>query len=182
MPLPVAVGLVEETAGLTPSLFNFMTGNLVTDQANLDVLVLRMVVRADAWMQGHMGGSYNIVNPAWAASLQEEGQIYLALEKLSGVLRSLKTQGTHFPYMQEDSPAFQNLIETDWGQLAVAALDLWVTPEVSANRAFAMPQLLIAGQFEPATDPTFETMSQQYSEELDFARSLHNPDIGTLRR
>jgi hypothetical protein len=180
MPVPVTATLVEETAGLTPSLFNFMSGNPVTDQANLDALIGRMIARADAWMQGHMLGFYGLTSPAWAPVLQEEGQIYLTLEKLSALLKSLKTQGTHFPYVQEDSPAFQTLIETDWGERAMAALDLWVTIEISGNRAFASPVMVLTDPICPWRD--LEPMSSQYSSELDFARGISNPDIGTLRR
>src|SRR6266513_4966913 len=101
MALPVAVGLIEEAGGLTPALFN------MTDQTTLDAFVTRFRDRADAWMAGHMGPFYNLLTPSWAPILQEEGQIYLTLEKLSATLKSLKTQGTHFPYVQEYSQAFQ---------------------------------------------------------------------------
>jgi len=176
MALPVVVGLIEEVGGLTPSLFN------MPDQTTLDAFVTRFRDRADAWMQGHMLAYYNLVSPAWAAVLQEEGQIYLTLEKLSATLKSLKTQGTHFPYVQEDSPAFQTLIETDWGERAIAALDLWVTPEIGGTRAFALPLFLITTGIDRAEEADLETMSEQYSEELDFARGLSVADIGTVRR
>ncbi len=177
MPLPVAVSLVEETAGLTPSLFN------MPDQPTLDAFVTRFRDRADAWMQGHMGTQfYNLLTPVWAPVLQEEGQIYLTLEKLSATLKSLKTQGTHFPYVQEDSPAFQTLIETDWGERAIAALDLWVTPEIGGTRAFALPLFLVTTGIDRAEEQDLETMSEQYSEQLDFARGLSVSDIGTVRR
>jgi hypothetical protein len=176
MPLPVLASLVEEAAGLTPSLFN------MPDQPTLDAFVGRFINRADAWMQGHMLGNYNLLTPSWAPVLQEEGQIYLALEKLSSVLKSLKTQGTHFPYVQEDSPAFQVLIETDWGKLAMAALDLWVTvEEIGPEKQFALPQLLVTDGIEPLRD-NIEPMTSIYSEELDFARGISIPDIGTVRR
>jgi hypothetical protein len=177
MALPVAPGLVEEAAGLTFLLFN------MPDQPTLDAYVGRFVARADAWMQGHMGSNYNLTSPAWAATLQEEGQIYLTLEKLSGALRSLKVQGTHFPYVQEDSPAFQSLIETDWGQLAMASLDLWVTVE-TINRNFARP-LFLTSQAIPlnsADDNGLDPLTVQYERELAEARGLGISDVGTIRR
>jgi len=176
MPIPVAVGLIEEAAGLTPSLFN------MPDQPTLDAFVTRFRDRSDAWMQGHMGANYGLLAPSWAPVLQEEGQIYLTLEKLTAVLKSLKTQGTHFPYVQEDSPAFQTLIETDWGKLAMEALDLWVTVEtIGPNKEFAMPLFLVTDGIEPFRQ-FVEPMISQYEEELAFARGIAIPEIGTLRR
>lgn len=177
MALPVAASLVEEAAGLTPSLFN------MADQPTLDAYVGRFVARADAWMQGHMGSNYNLLTPAWAPVLQEEGQIYLALEKLSGALRSLKVQGTHFPYVQEDSPAFQSLIETDWGQLAIDALDLWVTVE-TINRNFALPLFLTSQPIPLNSDDSngLDPLTVQYERELAEARGLGIADVGTIRR
>jgi len=177
MPLPVSPSLVEEAAGLTPSLFN------LPDQASLDAFVARFAARADAWMQGHMGPSnYNLTTPAWAAILQEEGAVYLTLEKLSSVLKSLKTQGTHFEVMSEDSPAYQTLIETDWGKLAMEALDLWVTVEtIGPNKEFAMPLFLVTDGIEPFRQ-FVEPMISQYEEELAFARGIAIPEIGTVRR
>src|SRR5260370_1113939 len=147
MPLPVAVNLVEEAAGLTPELFN------MPNQATLDTFVTRFSLRADAWMQGHMGGNYNLLTPAWAPVLQEEGQIYLTLERLTAHLKSLKTMGTHGFYISEDAAAYQVLIETDWGKLALQALDLWVTVEqIGESRAFALPVFTITSTIHPNTD------------------------------
>lgn len=179
MALPTTPANVEQMAGLTNLLFN------LADQSSLDALVTVCITRADAWMQGHMGGNYNLLTPAWAPILQEEGQIYLALEKLSAILRSQKVTGTHFAFVSEDSGAYQNLIETDWGERAIAALDLWVTVEVAATRAFAMPVFSATpgvGPADFADDTTFDSISQQYSNELDWARGVVNGDIGTVTR
>lgn len=176
MALPVTPDLVEEVGALTPSLLR------LADQTALDTFVNRYVARADAWMQAHMGGSYNLTAPAAYAVLQEEGQIYLTLERISGILKSMRVEGTHFPYMQEESAAFQRLIEENWGQLAIASLDLWVTPEVAANQAFAMPLFLVTDPVDPTTDNSITPFSTQLSEELDFVRGFSVPDVGTVRR
>ena len=179
MPVPVTPAIVEEIGGLTPQLFN------LPDQPSLDALVQRAINRADAWLQAHAGPFYGITTPSWAPVLQEEGEAYLSLERLQSTLKSLKVVGQHYAYISEESPSYQTMMETNWGELAIAALDLWVTPEIAASRAFAMPQLLVSdgyGYVERLNDDTFPTISEQLSEELDWNRSISDTDIGTLKR
>jgi hypothetical protein len=181
MPLPAAVQLIEEAGALTPNLFNINTGNPTTDQANLDALVTRMRDRADAWMAGHLGANYGLTSPAYAPVLQEEGQIYLTLEKLTAILKAEKTYGTWYPLNSEDSVAYQTLIDTDWGERAMAALDLWVTAEV-AGKGFALPVFLATDGIERAFGQGVEPFEVQLEEELAWARGISNPTIGTVRR
>jgi hypothetical protein len=180
MALPVAPALVEEVGALTPSLFN------LPDQNSLDGLVRRFVERSDAWMQAHMGGAYGLSSPSWAPVLQEEGQIYLTLEKLADVLRAEKTYGTHFPYMSEETGAYERLITTDWGAEALKALDTWVTVEIigagAESKGFARPRFNVSINDYPVNDSGIDPVTIQYSAELDFARGISNQDIGTLRR
>jgi len=171
--------LVEQMGALTPQVLN------QPDQTSLDAFVQTFIDESDAWMQGHLGGNYGIVSPAWAATLQQFGEAYLTLEAIQAVLKNQKVMGTHYAYISEDSPAYQTVMETDWGELAIRNLDLWVTPEIAANRGFAMPQLLISdglGPVEKMNDTSFPSTSEQLSEELDWARSLSDPDLGTIRR
>ncbi len=177
--LPVTPFQVLRTGGLKFDLFNF------SNEADFESFISQAIVYADAWMQGHLGQNYNLLIPSWAAALQEQGQIFLALESLSATLKSLKTQGTHYPYAQEESPAFQTLIDQDWGERALVALDLWTTVEVGAARSFALPLLVEASGMNAADklrDSSFPGMSSQYSSELDFSRDLVVPDVGTVRR
>lgn len=181
MPVPTAINLIEEVGALTPSLFN------LPDQPSLDALVTRMRDRADAWMQAHLGAFYGITTPTYAPVLQEEGELYLTLEKIADVLKAEKTYGTHYPYMSEDSPAYERLITTDWGERALVALDTWITVELSttaggAGRGFAKPRFLTSINDYPVNDGNIDPVTVQYSAELDFSRGLSVPDIGTVRR
>lgn len=168
---------VEAMGALTPSLFN------LPDQTSLDTLVQTAIDRADAWMQGHMGANYNLTQFTWQPTLQKEGQIYLALEKLCDLLKAQKIYGTHFPYMSEDSPAYEALIDNEWGVRGMAALDLWVTIE-SATRHFALPLLLTSSPLieNDVLNPGLDPLAVQYAELLDRARGLGVPDVGSVRR
>lgn len=178
MALPVDPSTVEKLGGLFPALFN------LPDQGSLDLKVREAILDADAWMQLHMGANYNLLDTA-SARLQARGQACLALEYLVDTLKSQKVFGTHYPFVSEESPEYQTLIDLNWGEKALQALDTWVTVELGGARGFAMPQLLVSGGFGPKEkllDNTFDPMTVQYSAENDFARGINNPDIGTVRR
>jgi len=181
MALPVTPAFVESVGALFPQLFNFNTGVPATDQANLDAFVLEAINDADAWMQIHMGGNYNLLD-APSARLQAKGQACLALEDIYATLKTEKVLGSNYPIWSEEGPSYQQLIDLNWGERALVYLDTWVTVEVGATRAFAMPQFLVTQGIDTSIDQTIESMTQQYSEELDFARGISNPDLGTVRR
>ncbi len=175
MALPVTAAAVRRRGALTPQLFN------LTVSSDLDALCDEQILFADAWMRVHLGPQhYGLADPA-SATLQEEGQACLALERLTDILKAQKAYGTHFPYVSEDSPAYQALIDLNWGEKAMAALDTWVTTEAGGNRAFAMPLLLVTSG-PSRTDPGIKSQTEQLSEELDFARGISNPDQGTVRK
>ncbi len=174
MALPVTAAAVRRRGALTPQLFN------LTLSSDLDTLCDEQINFADSWMRVHMGPHYALADAA-SMTLQEEGQACLALERLTDILKAQKAYGTHFPYVSEDSPAYQALIDLNWGEKAMAALDTWVTTEAGGQRAFALPLLLVTSG-PSRGDPGIESMSEQLSEELDFARGISNPDVGTLRK
>lgn len=175
MALPVSPAFVRSFGALSPELFN------LPDQPSLDAFVLEAITDADAWMQVHMGTAYNLPDVP-SARLQARGQAMLAMEYLTDTLKAQKVYGTHSAYISEDSPEYQALIDLNWGERAMAALDTWVTVEVGAGRAFALPLFLPTSGIDVSTDQAIDSMSEQYSEELDFARGINNPDIGTVRR
>jgi hypothetical protein len=176
MPLPVTPAYLNQIAFgiLTPELFN------LPHQAALDILLTQAILDADAWMVLHLAQNYNLPD-APSQRLQQRGQAMLAMEYCVDVLKTLKVLGKHADYISEESPEYQALIDLNWGERAMQALDTWVTVELGGNRAFALPQLLVTDGIEPLRDQ-IEPMTSQYSEELDFARGISNPDIGTVRR
>ncbi len=168
---------VESVGALTFTLLQLV------DQPTLDTFVDFAIAGADAWMQDKMGGNYNLTQFSWQVTQQQNGQIFLSLERISDTLKARKTYGTHSPYMSEDSPGFENLIMVNWGQRAMECLDRWVTVE-QINRNFAMP-IFQVGQPIPETDSTcngLESLSAFYSGLLDRARSQSNPDLQTVSR
>jgi hypothetical protein len=178
MPLtpPVTPAQVEQIGALTFSLFR------LADQPSLDTFVQGALDFADAWMQAHMGSNYGLTQFPWQVTLQSRGQIYLALEALTDTLKAEKIYGTHFPYMSEDSASYEKLIDNEWGVKAMQSLDLWVTVETGTTH-FALPLFLtsvplIENEWQnTALDP----LSVLYSELLDRARGMSNPDIGSIR-
>jgi hypothetical protein len=168
---------VEAIGALTYKLF------LVADQAALDVLVQSAIDYADAWFQGHSGSNYGITSPAWVPVLQRRGVMYLALEALCDTLKAEKIYGTHFPYMSEDSPAYEALIDNEWGQRAKEALDLWITVETGGAGAagFALPYFGITDPVPLIEDQTngLESLKVLYEQLLAHARGRVNPVIGT---
>ena len=172
---------------ITPEIMNTVVFNILTPelfnqphQAALDALLMEAILDADAWMVLHLGQNYNLPDAA-SARLQARGEALIAMEYAIAALKTLKVLGKHEDYISEDSAAYQTLIEGNWGEQALQALDTWVTVEMGGNRAFALPQLLVTEGIEPGRD-SVEPLSQQYSEQLDWARGLSDPDIGTLRR
>ncbi len=168
---------VESVGALTPQLL------LLADQTALDAFVDFAISGSDAWMADHMGSNYNLTQFAWQVTQQQNGQIYLTLERITDTLKARKTYGTHFPYMEEETGSFERLILIDWGQRAMECLDRWVTVE-QINRSFALP-LFQTGQPIPETDAEgngLDLLSIFYSGLLDRARGQVNPDVGTLRR
>jgi hypothetical protein len=135
MPLtpPVTVQDVEAVGALTYQLFDY------PDQSSFDLFIADCLLFADSWMAGHMGSNYNLQEFGWQIALQRRGQIYLALEAAVDTLKAKKTYGSHINYISEDTAAYQSLIDNNYGQKAMQALDLWVTVERAENIAFAMP-------------------------------------------
>jgi len=180
MPLvpPVTPAQVEQVGALTPNLFN------LPDQTSLDTFIQGSIDFADAWMQGHMGANYGLTQFAWQIELQTRGQIYLALEAACDTVKAEKVYGTHFPYMSEESPNYEALINNEWGVRAMQALDLWVTVEQAGTAAFALPIFMTSSPLieNEIQNPAMMPLSVLYSELLDRARGLANPDIGTIRR
>lgn len=179
MPLapPVTPQEVEDIGALTPALFQ------LADQASLDTFVQAAIDASDDWMQGHLGASYGLAQFDWQVGLQRRGQMYLALEKLTDTVKARKIYGTHAPYMSEDSPAYEALIDNEWGIRAMEMLDLWVTVE-SPTRHFAMPLLLTSSPLieNEIQNPAITPLSTLYSELLDRARGIPDPDVGSIRR
>jgi hypothetical protein len=179
MPLttPPTVAEVEQLGGLFYQLFFF------PDQPTLDSFVASAIAYADAWMQGHMGGNYNLQVPSWAPVLQRRGQAMLALESIVDTLKANKAYGAHYPLFSEDTPAYENLITNDWGQKAMQALDLWVTVE-QIGKGFAMPLFLLSNPIPLNSDDSngLDPLTIQYERELAEARGLGISDVGTIRR
>ncbi len=170
---------VEMVGALTPSLFKFAP----TDQASLDAIVEFAIVASDAWMQDKLGSNYNLTQFPWQIIQQQNGQIYLSLEKLTDTLKAQKIYGTHFPYMSEESPNYEALINNEWGVRAMEALDRWVTVE-SASHGFALP---IFETSQPLSergnaDPALVTLDTFYAGLLDRARGISLPNLGTVTR
>lgn len=168
---------VKALGSLTPSLF------LVADSTALDTIVQSAIDYADAWFQGHSGANYGLTTPAWVPVLQRRGVMYLALKALGDTLKAQKIYGTHAPYMSEDSPAYEALIDNEWGIRASEALDLWLTIETKGT-GFAKP-------FFGITDPTpiieddtngLDALNVLYEEVLARSRGMSNPELGTVLR
>jgi len=130
-----------------------------------------------------MGANYGLTEFTWQVNLQRRGQIYLALEAICDTIKARKIYGTHAPYMSEDSPAYEALIENEWGQRAMVALDLWVTVE-RASRAFAMPLFLTSSPIPEIEQEGngLDPLTTLYSELLDRARGISNADVGSIKR
>jgi len=179
MPLvpPVTPLEVEQIGALFPNLFNF------PDQTTLDTFVQGAIDYADGWMIGHMGPNYGLSLP-WQVELQRRGQMYLALEAICDTIKAEKIYGTHFAYLSEESPSYAELITNEWGVRAMASLDLWVTVEDVAGGAFALPVFMTSSPLieNEIQNPALAPLSVLYSELLDRARGIANPDIGTIRR
>jgi hypothetical protein len=173
---PVLPSEVEQIGALFPNLFN------LPDQASLDTFVQGALDFADSWMAGHMGANYGLTTYPWEVTLQRRGQIYLALEAITDTIKAEKIYGTHFAYLSEESPQYEALIDNEWGVKAMQSLDLWVTVE-SASSHFAMPLFLtsvplIENEWQ---NTALSPLSVLYSELLDRARGMSNPDIGSIR-
>lgn len=171
------VQAVEQTGALTPSLFNF------PDQTTLDTFVQDAINYADAWLVVHLGAFYGLNSPAAYAVLQERGERYIALETIVKTLEQEKVFGTHFPYMSEESANYSRLIDTDWGEEALKALDLWLTIE-QINRNFAKPIFGLSSPIVETAAPLtgLDPLELQYADLLDRARGLSIGSLGSVTR
>lgn len=176
MPLTTAAE-VKEVGALTPTLFD------LADASALDLYVNKAIVRADAWMQGHLGAFYNLTTYQWQIDLQKEGQIYLSLQRLTETLKAQKTYGTHASYISEEMASYERLIETDWAERAKAALDLWTTVE-NLGSSFAKPVFLVTDPVPIIEDDTngLDPLNLLLEEQLARARGMSNPELGTVFR
>jgi len=167
---------VEELGMLTPALF------LVPDQASLDAIVQKAIDYGDAWFEGHAGNNYGILTPAWVPVLQRRGVMYLALEALGDMVKARKIYGVHYAYDSEESPAYEALIDNEWGARAREALDVWITVE-QAGSGFALPYFGITQPVPLVEDETngLEPLSLLYEEILSRSRGLSLPSVGTVR-
>lgn len=180
MPLvpPVTPAEVESIGALTPQLLQ------VADQTSLDTFVQAAIDFADAWMQAHLGtANYGLTQFTWQVELQRRGQMYLALEAITDTLKARKIYGTHSPYMSEESPAYEALIDNEWGIRGIQCLDLWVTLE-SATRHFALPIFATSAPINETDAPGtgLDPLELQYADLLDRARGLSIGSLGSVTR
>lgn len=176
MPL-CQVSDVVRVGALSNELFN------LPDQPSFEALVAFAIQGADAWMQDKMGGNYNLTQFQWQVIQQQNGQIYLTLERLTDTLKAEKTYGSHEFYISEDSSGYERLIMVNWGQRAMECLDRWTTVE-QINRNFAFPLLLLSTPI-PETDATnngLDSLDVFYAGLLDRARGASTADIATVAR
>lgn len=154
---------------------------LVADDAALDTIVQAAIDYADAWFQGHSGSNYGLTTPTWVPVLQRRGVMYLALEALGDMVKARKIYGTQFAYDSEESPAYEALIENEWGQRAREALDLWITVEKQGT-GFALPVFLITDPTPILEDDTngLDSLNVLYEEVLTRSRGRSNPELGTV--
>src|SRR6266446_2731383 len=147
MALPIDLTTFYSKLGLTitPELFN------LPHQAALDAVVSEAIADANAWMIVHMGANFNLAD-APSARLQARGQACLTMEYLVDNLKTQKVLGTHFAYISEESPEYQALIDLNWGERALQALDTWVTVELGGTRGFALPLFLITTGIDRAEE------------------------------
>lgn len=175
MALPVTAAYVRQFAALDRELFNMPT------EADVDAFVTEAILDADAWMQKHMGGSYNLADTP-SARIQARAQAMIALEYITDRLKAERAWGTHYSYVSEEGSRIQALIDLNWGERAIDELSLWVTVVVGAARTFAKPRFLTSINDYPVNDSNIDPVTVQYSAELDFARGISVPDVGTVRR
>jgi hypothetical protein len=168
---------VADIGALTPALFQ------VADTTAMNLLIQSALDYADGWFQGHSGLNYGLTTPAWVPVLQRRGVIYLALEALGDTLKARKIYGVHAPYMSEESPAYEALIDNEWGQRAREALDLWITVEKQGT-GFALPYFGITEPVPIVEDGTngLDPLIVLYEELLARARGFSNLDTGTVIR
>jgi hypothetical protein len=85
--------------------------------------------------------------------------------------------------MSEESPAYEALIDNEWGQRGSRSLDLWITVEKQGT-GFALPYFGITEPVPIVEDGTngLDPLIVLYEELLARARGFSNLDTGTVIR
>lgn len=168
-----SVSQIRQAGGIDDSLaFNLFW---LADDAALNALITPYVTVAAAWVASRAGAS------AYAAAaldanltaLFAQGESYVALHFLFPALQSRRVLGTHYPLQQEGSERFEELVGTQWMELANDLLEPYLTAE-EEGKPFAMPAFVLGSYVtQEPDDPGGAAAQDLIIEDLvDNARSL----------
>ena len=157
MPLSTAAN-VRQTGGIAES--NAYLLFQVADDTALNTEVTRMLARASAWLANHVEDATVYTGSATADTnidaMFEGAEEALTMHFLTMQLKARKVYGTHFPYDQEGSERFEELIDVEWFRQMESFVSTYLNTQDDPTHTFALPVLgstgtIIATDLEPIT-------------------------------
>lgn len=130
---------VRQTGGIAAA-NDYLLFQMADDTA-LNTEVTRMLARASAWLKtrapDHYTGSATIEPDIDA--LFEGAEEALTMHYLTMQLKARKVYGTHFPYDQEGSERFEELIDVEWLAQMEGLVGAYMEVEGDMAHPFALP-------------------------------------------
>lgn len=186
MPGPIATvqrvrdlgGLIDTApAGSTSGIANFYAHNLFgyPDDPTLVTRIQTEINLASSWLQSRAGNDYAIAaggSDPIRNALFGEAEAWLALQQLYETLRMRKALGIHFPFLNEESDRFENLIRVGMPEHIKKFVEQYLVDD--EGKPFAAPVMV----FTPVIDrtlPSVESERAKLDDIIDEATGLPVP-------
>ncbi len=159
---------VRQTGGIAES--NAYLLFAMDDDADLNAEVTRMLARASAWLKTRAPDFYTgaATSDTDVDALFEGAEEALTMHYLTMQLKAKKVYGTHFPYDQEGSERFEELIDVEWLAQMEGLIGAYLEVTGDAAHPFALPVCGATGTILPSElDPITTILGK----ELEYAEN-----------
>lgn len=143
----------------------------LSGEAELDALIEDELAVATAFLTSRAGTNYTQTTDTNLQALMARAEQYFVLAQLFERLKARRVVATHFPYLQEGSDRFQELVDTEW----MAQFERLAGPYISEDTAgspFSAGVFVIGTALDRTTSDCITDINQAILDEANGVCSL----------
>jgi hypothetical protein len=176
MPLTTPAN-VRQTGGISEA--NAFLLFQVDDDAALNAEVTRLLARASAWLKTRSPDFYTgtTTTETDVDALFAGAEEALTMHYLTMQLKAKRVYGTHFPYDQEGSERFEELIDVEWLAQMEGLIGAYMEVEGDTAHPFALPTFGTTGT---VLDTELDAVTVTLGQVLDRAENRKPTSTGSF--